>query len=292
LVFACNKIGGGKINNRDEGMISNSNYRKILGTIGKRWWFLAVIILLQAIPPYASRGYALRDWATVNAYVLAHPIKNVSSGLYPIFKIIPMILVAAIFLAGRRVARIFAAYVALSCVAFAFLQSISISDQYGFAMVAANVATFLVLAGFWFWEALYPKNIFNPQTKPVGSYWPFLLALLPFWEPVNPHTMLPDFNPAYLFTSGAGLSFCLVTPLYLAILAFYFPHVNKPVFLATAFVGVLMGLGNMVLEFIIYPAWWWIGVLHIPLLFLSAYCVALSFGEIASGPAVQSHPAG
>lgn len=52
-------------------------------------------------------------------------------------------------------------------------------------------------------------------------------------------------------------------------------------FVATGFVGVMLGLGNLVLEFIIYPNWWWIGILHIPLFVISLYCLALAFNEIA-----------
>ena len=65
----------------------------------------------------------------------------------------------------------------------------------------------------------------------------------------------------------------MTTPLYLAILIAYYPRVNKAVFLVTGSIGVMLGIGNLVLEWFMYPALWWIGVLHLPLLTVSLYCV-------------------
>jgi hypothetical protein len=254
---------------------------KIIKAVAPQWWFLLLILLPQFIPSYASHGYKLLEWGKVNSYILTHPIKPNLTGLLPAFQIIPLILLVAIFLAGKRLTRIFSFYVALSYTLIAFLQSISISDRYGFAVLTANMITFLILAGLWLWETLFPKNVFDLQKKPAWKYWPILLALLAFWFPVNPHTLMPDFDPVYVLTSGTGLSFCMVTPLYLAILVIFFPHVNKPVLIATGLIGVVMSLGNFVLEFVMIPSYWWIGVLHFPLFILSSYSLVLSFREIA-----------
>ena len=164
-----------------------------------------------------------------------------------------------------------------------FLQNISVSDRYGLAVCSANGIVFLGLAGLWFREAAAPKNRFEVQARPAWRYWPLLPAILAFWEPINPTTLGPDFNPVYLLTSGAALSFCLATPLYLAVLCIHFPQVNKTVLIATAFTGALMAFGNLVLEFVILPDYWWIGILHIPLLILSCYAILLSYNGLAAG---------
>jgi hypothetical protein len=209
---------------------------KLIQTVARQWWFLPLILLSQLIPPYASNGYKLSDWGKVNAYILTHPIKGHFGGLFPFFQIIPLALLVAILFKYKRVTRPFSAYVGLSYTLIAFLQSVSISDQYGFAILTANVITFLVLASLWFWESIFPKNELGLQKIPAWKYWAMLPALLAFWFPVNRFTLTPDFNPVYILTSGTGLSFCMVTPLYLAILALYFPHVNKSAFLATGFI--------------------------------------------------------
>lgn len=253
---------------------------RLIEVVAHRWWFLVPIVLVQLIPPYASHGYDLRDLGMVNAHILTHPIKGSFTNLFPIFQITLLILIGVTFYSKRKAARIFSGYVALSYGVMAFLQNISMSDKYGFAVCTGNVLTFLCLAGLWFWDTLQSQTEFVLRKPPAWKYGLIGLALLPLWEPVNPITSLPDFNPVYVFTSGAGLSFCLATPLYLAVLSLYFPQVNQTVFAATGFVGVMMGLGNMVLEFLIYPAYWWIGVLHIPLLVISLYSLWLSFNEI------------
>lgn len=258
-------------------MVANFFSWKSIKVLGKEWWFLLLVGLPQCLPPYTSHGYRLPEWGMVNAYILAHPIKaSFLTGFYPLFQVIPLALLLAILLLGKKVNRLFSAYVAVMYVTVAFLQNVSISERYGLAVCTANVLTFLVLAGFWLRETISPQNDFSPRQPPAWRYGALLLAFLPFWGPVNPLTLGPDFNPMRILTSGSGLSFCLSTPLYLAILSLYFPHVNKPVFVATAFVGVMMGLGNLALEFVIYPSWWWIGVLHIPLFVISLYCLALA----------------
>jgi hypothetical protein len=246
-----------------------SDLIKQFSVLIRRGWFLIVFLLVQVIPPYAAHGYAWQDFPLVNAYILTHPIKIFSANLYPIFQIIPLVLFIAIFFLRNRVSRVFSLYVALNYFLVAFLQNISISDQYGLAICVGNVLTFLLLAGFWFWEFIFPKNEFLVQKQPLWKYWPIFLALLAFWGPINPRTLLPDFNPIYFLTSGSGLSFCMATPLYLAILIPFSGQINQRVWMATSFIGIMLSLGNMVLEFVIYPSYWWIGVLHFPLFILS-----------------------
>lgn len=254
---------------------------KLIKAVAHQWWFLPLILLPQSIPPYTSNGYKLLEWGTVNAYILTHPIKGYFTDLIFFFQIITLVLLIAVFFAGKRVTRLFSAYVALSYTFIAFLQSFSISDKYGFAVCTANVITFLILASLWLWESIFPKNEFELLKIPAWKYWTILLALFAFWFPVNPLTLTPDFNSVYMLTSGTSLSFCMVTPLYLAILVIYFPHVNKSLFIAIGLIGVIMSLGNFVLEFVIIPSYWWIGVLHIPLFILSSCSLVLSFNEIA-----------
>ncbi len=175
--------------------------------------------------------------------------------------------------------RLFSAYVGISFVLFALLQSISVSETWGTGVCTANLVTFLLLAGLWFKEAVHPQNRMYIQKDNVWKYWPLLLALFAFWEPVNPQNLSPDFNPVYLFTSGSGLSFCMTTPLYLAMLILSFPQVNKILFACTGFISFFMGISNLVLEFVIFPAFWWIGMLHFPLVILSTYSLLLVFRE-------------
>lgn len=143
---------------------------KIIETVGKKWWFLLLILLPQIIPPYIAQGYNLSEWGMVNAYILVHPIKGGHfASFYPFFQVIPLALLLAILLMRKRVTRVFSAYVATTYVMVAFLQNVSISDRYGLAVCTANVITFLILAGFWFWETVSPQNDFTPANRLPGN---------------------------------------------------------------------------------------------------------------------------
>ena len=78
--------------------------------------------------------------------------------------------------------------------------------------------------------------------------------------------MMPDFNPIHLLANVAGLAFCLMTPVYLAILILYYPKVNIATLRVTSLVGAIIGFYNMLTNFIMFPTLlWWNGVLHVPL---------------------------
>ena len=106
---------------------------------------------------------------------------------------------------------------------------------------------------------------------------PFQLHYQSIWRGYL-ETIKPDFNPIYLFTNQAGLAFCMMTPVYLAILILYYPKVNIPTLRITALSGITIGFWNMVVNFLIKPdILWWNGVLHLPLVFISIYALILSF---------------
>ncbi len=236
-----------------------------------KWWFVPLILLPQLIPPYTQTGYRIQEWGIVNAHTLTHSIKSAFAPLYPVFQVLVLSAIITLILFKNRIARVFSVFVALSYISMGFLQSISVYQPYGLAICTANVVTCFVLAGLWFWEALRPRNNFTFQPQPIRLLWPVPLALLAFWEPVNHATLLPDFNPLYLLTSGTGIVFCLVTPLYLTLILFQLPTVNIPLLGATSFISIFLALGNFLICFVIYPTYWWVGILHLPLLVIGVY---------------------
>lgn len=235
------------------------------------------MILIQfLIPPYASKGYAWPEMGTVIGEILGHAIVYNYPSLYPVFKLIPIILVIALILFGNRATEAFTIYVAITYILFAFLQNIAVTDKYGLGIVTVNLIMFLFVAAVWLWEAIAKKNDFSPQKRPWWKYWVVPLALLAFWFPLGAD-MMPDFNPLYLVTNAAGLTFCMMTSVYLAILTLYYPRVNMATLRVTSIVGVIIGFYNMMNNFLVTPAkFWWNGVLHIPLVIISVYALVLS----------------
>uniref|UniRef100_A0A7V0Z808 Uncharacterized protein n=1 Tax=candidate division WOR-3 bacterium TaxID=2052148 RepID=A0A7V0Z808_UNCW3 len=246
-----------------------------LELVTQKWWFFLFFILLQFIPSYTSKGHEWAEEGMVIREIFSNGIVFNCTALYPIFKIAPIILVIFILFLRNKVAPLFSVYVAITYVLFAFLQNIAVTEKYGLGIVTRNLVMFLIVATFWFWEALAKKNDFIPQKQPLWKYWVVPLAFLAFWFPLNPDTLTPDFTPIYLLTNVAGLAFCMMTPVYLAILTLYHPRINLSTLMITRLVGIIIGFYNM-LNFI-NPERWWLVTLHIPLLIISIYGFILSF---------------
>jgi len=263
-------------------MMKKENLKKIqrkLEWLTGRWWFILVFVLLGFIlPPYASKGYEYSETGKVIQYILENSLLHDVSSLYPIFKILPILLVISIFFFRNQVTRLFSIYAGITYILFAFLQGIGITKEYGLGIVTGDIVMLLIVAAFWFWEAKMGKNDFTPKKFSIWNYWALPLAFLAFWFPLNLETIKPDFNPIYLFTNQAGLAFCMMTPVYLSILIFYYPKVNIQTLRITALSGIIIGFWNMVVNFLIKPdILWWNGVLHLPLIFISIYALILSF---------------
>ncbi len=255
-----------------------------LERLTRKWWFIALFILLQFfVPPYASKGFDWAETGEVIGHILSNALIYSIPRLYPVFQVIPIILVICLLLFNQKVSRLLSIYAGISYVLFAVLQNISITEQYGPAIVLVNVIMFLLVAAAWFMEAAAGKNDFTPVRRPWWRYWVVPAALLAFWYPLHPVTYGPYFNPAYLFTSCSGLTFCMMTPVYLAILTLYYPKVNLLTLRITSLVGLIIGFYNMQVNFVFIPELlWWSGVLHLPLVALSIYGLVLSLKKTPS----------
>ena len=265
--------------------MTNQTYNQgKLERITRKWWFFGLFVLMQfAIPPYASKGYNFpEDWGQVISHALSHAIVYQHCEIYPIFKVIPIILLVCIIVFRNKVARLFAVYVGISYALFAIGQSIAITEEYGVSICTINVVMFLIVAAFWVWEGVVLQNDYTPKKLPAWRYWVVPLAVLAFWGPSGKGGR-PDFNPVYLYTNGAGPAFCMMTPDYVALLTLYWPKVNVPTLRVTSVVGFIIGLYNMYANFGINPARrWWNGVLHIPLLVISLYGLIISLKRPSS----------
>jgi len=256
--------------------------------ITRRWWFFLLFILLQFVtPPYASKGYEWNQWSDVIMHSLRNAVVYSYPGIFPVFKIIPIVLIVLAVIFRNRVGRLFSIYVAFSYMLFAIGQNIAVTEKYGLAICTVNLIMFPLVAGFWAWEAIVLQNDFSPAKIPVWRYWVVPLALLALLAPGKPRAGMPGFSPAYLLTNGAGVAFCMMTPVYVGLLTLYWPKVNIATLRVTSLVGLIIGLYNMGTNFLISPGTrWWNGVLHIPLLSISVYGLILS---LKKEPYQQGH---
>jgi hypothetical protein len=257
--------------------MSRSAWKLIL----RKGWPFFLPILLAGLPPWTAKGYALADMLNANAYILTHSVKHEFQILYLVFKIVPILLLLALLLLGNTAAKAYAAAAAGTYGLIGFLQGITRGGPYGFGICLAHAALSLLVAAAWMGEARSPKNDYARRARPLWEYWVVLPALMAFWEPVNAATGAPDFNPAYLLTSGAGLAFCMITPFYLAALILCRPRHNADILALTSVIGAGYAVENLVLVFVLNWGYApWIGIMHLPLLLLSAYGFLLAVLDV------------
>jgi hypothetical protein len=244
--------------------------------ISERKWFyplsyFLLIILNSIVPHCTSKGYSWEDSGEVVQSVLSVSLKPYLP-LAPIFHIITVGLLIAIWRYGNRVRRIFSLYVGANYIFIALAQGIGTTEKYGLVVMTGGVISFILIGVLWIWEAAMPKNDLTFKKLPPIRYWPVPLAFLAFWFPIG-KDLGPNFDPTLVLTSPYGLAYCLTTPLIVCLLTLFYPGVNEPVYKITSFVGVIYGLWNMLSLF--DPHTRWLGILHFPLLFISIYALVL-----------------
>jgi len=116
------------------------------------------------------------------------------------------------------------------------------------------------------------------QKAPWWRYWVVLPALLAFWYPISTTSgiAMPDFTLSGFLTNEAGLTFCMMMPFYLAVLTIAYPAVDIVVLRVSGFIGLVTGLLNVMMYFLVPEYGPWMGVLHLPLLMISIYAFMLS----------------
>jgi hypothetical protein len=246
----------------------------------RKWWFLLLVSLLFFLPSYSSGPFNPQEIPQLifevmsNALIYTYPI------LYPVFKIIPILVIVGVILFGDRITRLFDIYIAVILTLFAVLQNTAITDRYGFAAITGNVIVYLLVALFWWWESIVKVNDFSPQKRPFWKYWVVPVAFLAFWFPINTQTITPEFNPLNIILNEAGLTMCMMIPVTLAVLTLFSPQVNMATMRVTSFAGLITSFFNILQWFIFNPQAWWMGVLHLPLLSISAYALILSLRKV------------
>jgi hypothetical protein len=191
----------------------------------------------------------------------------------PFFHIFTILLIFGVIRFGSKMGRAIAAYMGIDYIIIALTQTMGTTAKYGFVIHTGSLLMNTILGITWIVVAF--RGDLNPAIKklPLSGYLLFPLAILAFWAPYSAQ-IKPDFNPLLLLTSpDYGMSFCLTTPIFLYFLILFYPRVNGFAYRITAFNGMLYGLLNI--QHFFTPGMAWMGVLHIPLLVISAYALLL-----------------
>jgi len=244
----------------------------------KKWWFyLVTLLLFFIIPSYTQKGASYQESGNILKEVLTNPLIYQFTPLLWASKAVFVLLVLLIIFQGRRMPRAFAAIVSVFYVGITIFQNTAQTSSYGLAILSGNVLLMLVVAVFWIVEALNPESDFTPLRLPLWKLWVLPLASLAFWFPVDASGSLPQFTLANLVSNGSMLTYCMMTPVVLAILTIFYPRVNRTTMRVTSYVGIMFGAINEVNWFVLYPSMWWMGMMHVPLITISLYAFAMTF---------------
>jgi hypothetical protein len=234
------------------------------------WPKLALLLaILVILPPYVSKGFSISQIPAINAYILTHSVRHLTAAFFPLVNLLGLSAYTFAVLGGNRGYSFFSAFLVLAYTASAFLQGISFSDRHGFAVCTSTLLLTLLVAYAWLDEMRSPRMAtkqvrFSPRTAAL-----VLLALVAIWQPINATSLLPEFSPSNILASGSLLTFCVSTIVGLSLLLIRYPDVGISTLRLTSAIGLLIGIGNLWLEFFFLPGYSWLGVLHVPLVALS-----------------------
>ncbi|MBN1922130.1 MAG: hypothetical protein JW892_12850 [Anaerolineae bacterium] len=259
-----------------------------LEALTRKWWLYLLLLLLFFIPTYAARSYDPRQSMGLIGEVLSAPLIYAFPVLMPVAKIATAGLIVGVLVYGNGVRRAFNVYVAVLYGALALFQTTAMTETYGLVVISGNLVLILVVALVSVWEVVAERNDFGARDRPLWRWWVAPLGIVALLAPVDASTMSPDFSPVRLLTNEAGLTFCMMTPVVLAVLTLFYPTVNPAVLRVSSFAGMLLGVVNMIVWFAVETWGWWMGVLHIPLLVISIYAFVLGHTRAIGAPASVS----
>jgi hypothetical protein len=246
-----------------------------------RWWFFLIIFLVFFSPAYTTLPFNPAETPALVIEVLSQPLVYSIPAMFPLFKLIPLALAAGLFLFPKRASRFFYAWAGFNLIVVAIFQDMAQTSSFGFAVLVGNLIIYGLVGLLWLHAAGGPNGERLDLSHPLPGwrYWVILPALLAYWYPVGMVGGIPtpNFAPVGLIANEAGLTFCMILPVYLAILTLVYPGVDLPVLRISGFIGMITGLLN-VIEFFLIPVYGaWMGILHLPLLLISLYAFVLSF---------------
>lgn len=245
----------------------------------KRWWFYLILVFLIFVPSIGETPISPEETSIVVQEVLQRPLIYRIPALFPVAKLVLLFSFIGALIWKNRFRRAFAVIFSILSILITIFQNISVETRYGYAILLGNILAMGVVVLAWFYEIRVCKNDFS---SPKLRWWNILLLMfsfLAFWMPARYGEMC--FSLKDLFMNEAGLTYCMVTPVVLSFLLLYYPKVNKALLRITSFIGLLYGLSNTVTWFALNTEFMWMGVIHLPLLVISAVGLILSkrFGD-------------
>lgn len=247
-----------------------------LNRLTLKWWFYLLFLLLFFLPSYTSLPFNAQNTPQLITAVLSDPLVYTYPVFFPLFKLIPLVLVIAILKFGNQAATLFFLYVTALITGLGIFQNTAVTEEYGLAIITGNVVVYLFVALAWMLELFNRNSDFSQPSHTARRYWVIPVALFALLGPVDETTYHLDFSLVTLLGNAMGLTLCTTLPLFMAVLILNHPRINLVTLRITGFAGIITALFNMLQWFLLNPHYW-LGALHLPLLSISAYGFWLSF---------------
>ena len=257
--------------------MQTKHHPTLLDRVARSWWFYLLLAACFFLPAYTTLPFNVQQTPKLVMEVLSHSVIYSVPFVFPLFKLVPLVVIALLFVQPKRFTQLFYAWAAINLLLIAVFQDMATKPTYGFSVLIGNVIVYIIVSLVFVWATASGKE--EPlqfKVLPWWRYWVIPLALLAFWFPANTSlaTPLPDFSLARLFLNEAGLTACMMLPVYLAVLTLT-SSVNAAVLRVVGFIGFIPALLN-VSEFFMNASYGgWLGVVYLPLLLMSLFAFVL-----------------
>jgi hypothetical protein len=265
----------------------------VLERLTRRWWFYLLLFLIPGlIPPVTSTGFGyLRDMGDFFYTVTEaeYMQRYIFEPFMPAAHLGVILFLGSLFFLGKSFGRYFSFLIGIHYLYISYIQAIAVTDEYGIVVVSELFVWGLVVVIAWFWEAIQDKTVYRLDGIPRDRLWMIPLMIFAFWDPDQPWR----FDLQMFFISTSPVAYCMMTPIYQAVLAFSYPKVNLPMFRVASFLGLLIGVITIVGQTIGKPelGFYW-SFLHSPLVLISGYCLWLGFRATEGSIMVREPVAG
>ena len=242
-----------------------------------QWWFFVILLTAQSVlVPVVSRNFDPKNIQQMVYTTLSHAPQGHLGGFNILFQSLSLLMFVLLFVFKNKVRTLFNGYVALSYLAFAFIQNMAVTERYGFSVVTVNLVMFLFVAYVWIRETLNPKNTFD-------------LSNLRWKYGAAGSTAGSNINATY--QSGEPLTDVRASATNTIWWTWTAPASGSVQFntIASEVYDTVMGIYNM-FNFL-NPHTVYVGIMHIPLLTISLYCTILSYRHTSKQKQTESvHP--
>lgn len=236
-----------------------------------RLWFRLVLVACFFVPAVSASPYDPAETPAVVQAVLQDPLIVTIPALLPIAKVLLAVVAALPFIGIRWAGSGVLAYYAGVLVVVAFLQNMSVTNDFGAVWLVGNTATQLVVAVACIVDVSQGRTRLDRASLRPRRLWlllPMALALLMPYAVVDGH---PAPSAASILWNESGLTYCMITPVVLGLFLIFPDGVDRRTLSVASFVGVIFAVINIVVWFLASPLDWWMGVLHIPLMITATF---------------------